>query len=136
MKKALVTGIKGQDGAYLSRLLLGKGYRVFGIDLTESKSRNLRFLNLHGSITFVQANLLDLSNMIRVIERTQPDEIYNLAAQSSVGLSFDQPIGTLELNIFSVAHLLEAIRIVNPKIKFYQASSSECTEGSPRNPCR
>jgi len=125
MKKALITGIKGQDGAYLSQLLLGKGYRVYGIDLTESKNRNLRFLNLDGSVTFVQANLLDLSNMIRVIERTQPDEIYNLAAQSSVGLSFDQPIGTLELNIFSVAHLLEAIRIVNPKIKFYQASSSE-----------
>jgi GDPmannose 4,6-dehydratase len=132
MKKALVTGIKGQDGAFLSRLLLGKGYRVFGIDLPESNSRNLRFLNLENSIVFVQANLLDLSNIIRVIERIEPDEIYNLAAQSSVGLSFDQPIGTLELNIFSVAHLLEAIRIVNPKIKFYQASSSEMFGRVPR----
>ena len=125
MKKALVTGINGQDGAYLSQLLLGKGYRVYGIDLPESDSAHLRFLNLEGSIRFERANLLDLSNMIRVIERVEPDEIYNLAAQSSVSVSFDQPIGTLELNIFSVANLLEAIRIVNPRIKFYQASSSE-----------
>ncbi|MDR2017474.1 MAG: GDP-mannose 4,6-dehydratase [Syntrophobacterales bacterium] len=125
MKRALITGIKGQDGVYLSRLLLGKGYQVFGIDLSESNSKNLLFLNLEDSIVFVQANLLDMSNMIRVIERIEPDEIYNLAAQSSVGLSFEQIIGTLELNIFSVTHLLEAIRIVNPKIKFYQASSSE-----------
>ena len=125
MKKALVTGINGQDGAYVSQLLLGKGYRVHGIDLPESDSAHLRFLNLEGAIRFEQANLLDLSNMIRVIERVEPDEIYNLAAQSSVRVSFDQPIGTLELNIFSVANLLEAIRIVNPRIKFYQASSSE-----------
>jgi GDPmannose 4,6-dehydratase len=125
MKKALVTGINGQDGAYVSQLLLGKGYQVHGIDLPESDSAHLRFLGVEGAIRFEQANLLDLSNMIRVIERVEPDEIYNLAAQSSVRVSFDQPLGTLELNIFSVANLLEAIRIVNPRVKFYQASSSE-----------
>lgn len=127
MKKALVTGITGQDGAYLTKFLLDKGYKVIGISRNVSKSniKNLKYLGIDSMVTLIETNLLDLSNIIRVIEKNEPDEIYNLAAQSSVGLSFDQPIGTLEFNTISVANLLEAIRIIQPKIKFYQASSSE-----------
>lgn len=127
MKKALITGITGQDGAYLTKFLLNKRYKVTGIsrDVSKSNIKNLKYLGIDDMITIIEANLLDLSNIIRIIEKNEPDEVYNLAAQSSVGLSFDQPIGTLEFNIISVANLLEAIRIIQPKIKFYQASSSE-----------
>ena len=125
MKKAIITGVKGQDGALLSKLLLSKGYTIYGCDLPGANDRNLRYLGIDKSIQYIDIDLLDLSNVIRMIERYEPDEIYNLAAQSSVGLSFDQPIGTIELNIISVANLLEAIKILKVKTKFYQASSSE-----------
>ena len=111
----------------MTKFLKEKGYDVIGVtrDVSKSNLKHLKYLGLDNRITIVEANLLDLSNVIRIIEKHEPDEVYNLAAQSSVGLSFDQPIGTLEFNIISVANLLEAIRIVQPKIKFYQASSSE-----------
>lgn len=127
MKTALITGITGQDGAYLSKFLLEKGYNVIGIarDTSDIRTVNLSYLGILDDIELVKANLLDLSNILRIISRYKPDEIYNLAAQSSVGLSFEQPIGTLEFNIISTANMLEAIRIVSPSARFYNASSSE-----------
>jgi GDPmannose 4,6-dehydratase len=127
MKKALITGITGQDGAYLSMELLDKGYKVYGIvrDVTVSNLANLKFLGIEDRIELISANLLDLSNVIRSIKMIKPDEIYNLAAQSSVGTSFEQPIWTIEFNVMSTLNLLEAMRMTHPKARFYQASSSE-----------
>ncbi len=127
MKTAIITGITGQDGAYLSKLLLEQNYKVIGIarNLLAGNLNGLSFLNVVNDIELVEANLLDLSNIIRFFEKYKPDEIYNLAAQSSVGLSFDQPIGTLEFNIISIANILEAVKMVNKDIKVYQSSSSE-----------
>lgn len=127
MKKALITGITGQDGAYLSKLLLEKGYSVIGItrDTSDIRTTNLSFLGIENEIELVKANLLDLSNILRLIKEHKPDEMYNLAAQSSVGLSFEQPIGTLEFNIISTANMLEAIRNASEGTRFYNASSSE-----------
>ncbi len=127
MKTALITGITGQDGAYLSKFLLEKDYNVVGItrNLQSGNLNGLSFLGVENDVQLVEANVFDLSNIIRLLEKYKPDEFYNLAAQSSVGLSFDQPIGTLEYNIISVANILEAIRIVNKDIKVYQSSSSE-----------
>lgn len=127
MKTVLITGITGQDGAYLSKFLLEKDYNVVGItrNLQSGNLNGLSFLGVENDVRLVEANVFDLSNIIRLLEKYKPDEFYNLAAQSSVGLSFDQPIGTLEYNIISVANILEAIRIVNKDIKVYQSSSSE-----------
>ena len=127
MKTAIITGITGQDGAYLSKLLLEQNYKVIGIarNLLAGNLNGLSFLNVVNDIELVEANLLDLSNIIRFIEKYKPAEIYNLAAQSSVGLSFEQPIGTMEFNIISIANILEAVRMVNKDIKVYQSSSSE-----------
>jgi GDP-D-mannose dehydratase len=126
-KVAVVTGVTGQDGAYLSKLLIEKGYKVYGFmrDVSVPNLRNIEYLGISGKVELIKANLLDLSNLIRLIDNIQPDETYNLAAQSSVGLSFEHPIWTLEFNALSTANLLEAIRIVKPNTKFYQASSSE-----------
>ena len=134
MKTALITGITGQDGAYLTRLLIDKGYSVVGLtrNAAHDNMKNLSYLSLNGCIDLVETNLLDLSNIIRITERYRPDEIYHLAAQSSVGLSFDQPIGTLEFNIISTANLLEAVRIVHSKARFYEASTSEMFGKVPR----
>jgi GDPmannose 4,6-dehydratase len=127
MKTALITGITGQDGAYLSKYLIQKNYKVVGItrNVQSGNLNGLSFLGVENDIELVEANVFDLSNIIRLLEKFKPDEFYNLAAQSSVGLSFEQPIGTLEFNIISVANILEAIRIVNKDIKVYQSSSSE-----------
>ena len=127
MKTAIITGITGQDGTYLTKFLLNKGYNIIGLIRNNSRVniKNLKYLSINTKIGFVKIDLLNLSSIIRVIEKNEIDEIYNLAAQSSVGLSFNQPIETLEFNIVSTAKLLEAIRVTNPKIKFYQASSSE-----------
>jgi len=127
MKKALITGITGQDGAFLSKFLLDKGYQVTGVvrNLASVNDDKFNYLGIKNKIDLLEVNLMDLSNIIRVLKDGDYVEVYNLAAQSSVSLSFNQPIGTLEFNIISVANLLEAIRIVNAKIKFYQASSSE-----------
>lgn len=136
MKIALITGITGQDGAYLTRFLLKQGYRVVGA-YRRASSRNLDNLSFLGvsDIELVPFELLEFSNICRTIEKTQPDEIYNLAAQTFVGVSFDQPIYTAEANGLGVARILEAIRTVNPAIKFYQASTSEMfgNAWSPQN---
>lgn len=126
-KTALITGVTGQDGAYLARFLLGKGYRVCGA-FRRSSTVNLErldYLGIRDKVELVSLDLLDLGNIIRVLEKVQPDEVYNLAAQSFVAVSFDQPVATGEITALGAARMLEAIRIVNPKIKFYQASSSE-----------
>jgi GDPmannose 4,6-dehydratase len=127
MKKALITGITGQDGAYLSRFLLDKGYEVFGAfrrtaDLNVSK---LKYTGVEDRINFVPLELLEYSNIYRAIERIKPDEVYNLAAQSFVSLSFEEPIFTSDVTAIGALRVLEAIRSINPKTKFYQASSSE-----------
>ncbi|TAL70783.1 MAG: SDR family oxidoreductase [Bacteroidetes bacterium] len=126
-KKALITGITGQDGSYLSRLLLEKGYEVIGLTrgLSESSTKNLQYLVIDSQIQLDVCDLTDLSNVLHVIQKYQPNEVYNLAAQSSVGKSFEQPIGTISFNIVSVLNILESIKIIDKNIKFYQASTSE-----------
>ena len=129
MKKAFVTGITGQDGAYLAQFLLEKGYEVYGA-YRRTSSLNLwriQFLNIenHPNLHLIEFNILDAANCIRVISQIQPDEVYNLAAQSFVGVSFEQPLLTSQTTGVGAVNLLEAIRFVNPKIKFYQASTSE-----------
>ena len=127
MKTAILTGITGQDGAYLSQLLLQKGYQVIGFSRSynEQSLCKLKYLNISDKVIVEECDLLDITSVMRNISKYQPDEIYNLAAQSSVGVSFSQPIGTISFNIISVLNLLEAIRTVKPDTKFYQASSSE-----------
>lgn len=129
MKKAIITGITGQDGAYLAELLLEKGYEVYGTYRRTSSVNFWRIEELgvdkHPNLHLVEYDLTDQANSIRMVMEIQPDEIYNLAAQSFVGVSFEQPITTAHITGLGCAHLLEAIRIVNPKIKFYQASTSE-----------
>lgn len=138
MKKALITGITGQDGAYLSKFLLEKGYEVYGAfrrtaDLHLDK---LRFLGVDDKIEFIPLELLEFTNIYRAIEKVQPDEIYNLGAQSFVSLAFEEPIYTADVTAIGPLRVLEAIRAVNPRIKFYQASSSEMfghVEATPQN---
>ena len=126
---AIITGITGQDGAYLAELLLAKGYKVFGTYRRTSSVNFWRIESLgianHPNLSLVEYDLTDLSSSIRLLEKTQANEVYNLAAQSFVGVSFDQPITTAEITGMGAVNLLEAIRIVNPKIRFYQASTSE-----------
>lgn len=129
MKKAIITGITGQDGAYLAQLLLEKGYEVYGTYRRTSSTNFWRIAEIgiqnHPKLHLVEYDLTDQSSNIRLISQVQPDEIYNLAAQSFVGVSFDQPLSTANTTGIGALHLLEAIRIINPKIKFYQASTSE-----------
>ena len=127
MKKALLTGITGQDGAYLSQLLLEKGYKVYGTvrPAVPSNLSKIKFLGIEDKIEIIPSNLYNLQEVIRLIDTINPDEIYNLAAQSSVSLSFKQPIETVDFNVRSVLNLLEAIRILRLNVRFYQASSSE-----------
>jgi GDPmannose 4,6-dehydratase len=129
MKKAIITGITGQDGAYLSKLLLKKGYQVFGAFRRTSSVNfwRLEELNVHNhpNLKLVEFDLTDQGNCITLVTEIMPDEIYNLAAQSFVGVSFKQPITTALVTGIGALNLLEAIRIINPKIKFYQASTSE-----------
>ena len=124
-KTALITGITGQDGAYLAQLLLDQGYEVHGMVRRSSSDRFDRIEPLIGDITLHQADLLDQLSIVRLIEATSPDEIYNLAAQSFVPTSFEQPLLTGEFTALGVTRMLEAIRQVNTRIRFYQASSSE-----------
>jgi len=126
-KKALITGITGQDGAYLAKLLLEQGYEVYGA-YRRSASTNLWRLEELGvaeQVKMVSLDLLEFSNILRVLEKVQPDEIYNLAAQSFVAASFEHPLYTAEVDGLAVTRFLECIRTVNPKIRFYQASTSE-----------
>ncbi|ELX10958.1 GDP-mannose 4,6-dehydratase Gca [Janthinobacterium sp. HH01] len=129
IKKALITGITGQDGAYLAELLLEKGYEVTGTYRRTSSVNFWRIEELgiqsHPNLTLVEYDLTDLGSNIRLLQSAQPDEVYNLAAQSFVGVSFEQPVTTAEITGVGPVNLLEAIRIVNPKIRFYQASTSE-----------
>ena len=125
MKKALVTGITGQDGSYLAELLLEKGYHVSGMLRRSSTETFERIDHIKDEIRFVQADLLDQMSLISALREVKPDEVYNLAAQSFVPTSWNQPILTSEFSGIGVTRLLEAIRIVDPSIKFYQASSSE-----------
>ena len=150
MKKAVITGISGQDGAYLAKFLLNKGYKVYGTYRRLSSLNLWRIKELgiasHPNLELVEYDLTDLGSSIRLIQKCEPDEIYNLAAQSFVGVSFDQPVTTAQITGLGVLNLLEAIRIVNPKIRFYQASTSEmfgkvqqipqteCTPFYPRSP--
>ena len=128
-KRAVVTGITGQDGAYLAELLLEKGYKVFGTYRRTSSVNFWRIEELgiaqHPNLELVEYDLTDLSASIRLLHQSEATEVYNLAAQSFVGVSFDQPITTAEITGIGPVNLLEAIRIVNPKIRFYQASTSE-----------
>src|SRR5688572_16951149 len=124
-KRALITGITGQDGSYLAELLLDQGYEVFGLARRLSAENYWRVDHLRDRITLIPGDLLDQLSLIRVIERVQPGEVYNLAAMSFVPASWEQPMLTGEFNSQGVTRVLEAIRVVNPKIRFYQASSSE-----------
>ena len=129
MKTAVITGITGQDGAYLAELLLSKQYRVYGAFRRTSSANFWRLEELgltnHPNLHLIEYDLTDLGSSIRLLEVSEPQEVYNLAAQSFVGVSFDQPITTASITGLGPLNLLEAIRIVNPKIKFYQASTSE-----------
>jgi len=128
-KISIITGITGQDGAYLAQLLLEKGYTVYG---TYRRTSSVNFwrieelgIDQHPNLHLVEYDLTDLSSSIRLLQTTSATEVYNLAAQSFVGVSFDQPVTTAEITGIGPLNLLEAIRIVNPKIRFYQASTSE-----------
>ena len=129
MKKAIITGITGQDGAYLAQLLLEKGYEVYGTYRRTSSVNFWRMEELgvqaHPRLHLVEFDLTDLGTTISLVQRVQPDEIYNLAAQSFVGVSFEQPSTTAQITGVGALHLLEAIRLINQEIRFYQASTSE-----------
>ena len=126
-KTALITGITGQDGAYLAQLLLGKGYRVHGVLARRSSDTlwRLRHLGVLDDVNLFDGDITDLSSMIRIVDKSQAGEIYNLAAQSFVGTSWSQPLLTGMVTGIGAVNLLEAMRIVNPKARFYQASTSE-----------
>jgi len=126
-KKALVTGITGQDGSYLAKFLLDKEYSVYGVIARRGTDTlwRLRELDVLDQVEIIDADLIDLSSLIRALERTEAEEIYNLAAQSFVNTSWDQPLLTAQVTAIGALRLLEAMRIVNPKARFYQASTSE-----------
>jgi GDPmannose 4,6-dehydratase len=129
MPTALITGVTGQDGAYLAQLLLTQGYRVIGLMRRSASSdmvgERLRWIGVHDRVELVDANMTDLSSLIRVVQNCLPDEIYNLAAQSFVAASWQQPLLTGHVTGLGAANMLEAVRIARPQARFYQASSSE-----------
>lgn len=126
-KHALVTGITGQDGAYLTKLLLDKGYNVYGTyrRLSTPNFWRLQYLDIFNDVDLISVDLIDSASMLEAIKISEPDEIYHLAAQSFVGASFEQPVGSGAITGLGVARILEGIRQINPEIKFYQASTSE-----------
>jgi GDP-mannose 4,6-dehydratase len=123
--KALITGITGQDGSYLAEFLLSKGYQVIGLVRRSSTLSNERIKHIEHKLNLVEGDLLDTTSLIRVIQKERPHEVYNLAAMSFVKASWDEPIATGDVTGLGAARLLEAIRLVDPSIRFYQASSSE-----------
>jgi GDPmannose 4,6-dehydratase len=129
MPTCLITGVTGQDGAYLSQFMLQKGYRVVGMMRRSASSdvigERLRWLGILDQVELVDGNLVDLSSLIRVIQRCQPDEVYNLGAQSFVAASWNQPLLTGQVTGLGAANVLEAVRVARPEARFYQASSSE-----------
>ena len=135
-KKALITGITGQDGAYLAEFLLKKGYKVYGLlaRRATATSWRLEYLNIFDKVELIEGDLTDVTSIVRAIEEAQPDEFYNLGAQSFVGTSWRQPQLTAQSTGVGALNCLEAIRIVNPKIKFFQASTSEMFGGMPEYP--
>lgn len=137
-KTAIITGVSGQDGAYLSKYLIGLNYRVIGLTRSYSSSglSKLTKLGIDDKIELQECDLMDYSSIIRIMDTFDPDEFYNLAAQSSVAASFNQPIGTIQFNSISVLNMLEAIRTFNTSIKFYQASTSEMFGRVPELPIR
>ena len=135
-RKALITGITGQDGSYLAELLLEKGYAVYGLIRRSSTVNFERISHIQDRVTLLPGDLLDLSSLLAAINQSEADEVYNLAAQSFVPTSWNQPVLTGDFTALGVTRLLEAIRVVNPRIRFYQASSSEMfglVEHSPQN---
>lgn len=135
-KKALITGVTGQDGAYLARFLLEKGYHVFGGYRRVSTPNfwRLHYLEVLDQIDLLPLDLIDASSVLDIVKKTEPDEIYHLAAQSFVEASFDQPIATAQITALGTLRILDVIRLINPKIKFYQASSSEMFGNNPQSP--
>lgn len=124
-KTALITGITGQDGSYLAEFLLQKNYRIFGLIRRSSTVNFERIAHIQDQIELIPGDLLDSGSLITAIQQSEPDEVYNLAAQSFVPTSWNQPVLTGEFTALGVTRLLEAVRVINPKIRFYQASSSE-----------
>jgi len=146
MRKALICGVSGQDGAYLSKLLLEKGYEVYGTsrDALALNFNNLDLLGIKKDVNYLSVDISDFRSILKAVDGVMPDEIYNLAGQTSVGLSFEQPVEAMESIASATLNLLEVIRFVNPVIRFYSAGSSECfgdtgsvaaTEETPFNPC-
>lgn len=135
-KSALITGITGQDGAYLAKFLFDKGYKVYGTyrRLSNPNFWRLQFLNIFEKVDFIPCDMIDAASITEAIEISEPDEVYHLAAQSFVGASFEQPIGTGEITGLATTRLLEAIRHINSKIKFYQASTSELFGNGNKEP--
>jgi len=125
MKKVLITGITGQDGSYLAELLLSKGYEVYGLMRRKSKVDYGNISHLVDKVNLIYGDMTDIVSLISAMYTSQADEVYNLAAQSFVATSWEQPIATAEIDALGVTNMLEAIRIVNPKARFYQASTSE-----------
>ena len=136
MKTALITGINGMDGSHLADLLLSKGYKVFGMERRSSSKNRTNTLHLENNITFLQGDLTDQNSLLRCLKESNPTEVYNLAAQSFVGESWNTPEHTSEVTGLGVLRILEAIREFNPDIKFYQASSSEMFGRMVENPAR
>jgi len=135
-KQALITGITGQDGSYLAEFLLGKGYKVFGLVRRSSTINFERLAHLQEQITLLPGDLLDQNSLITALNQSEPAEVYNLASQSFVPTSWNQPVLTGEFTALGVTRVLEAIRVVNPRVRFYQASSSEmfgAVRESPQN---
>ena len=134
--RALITGVTGQDGAYLAQLLLSKGYEVFGLCARRGQDMlsRLRWLGIQDAVRYVEGDLLDLSSLCRALERSQAGEVYNLGAQSYVATSWEQPLLTSQVTGLGAMHMLEAVRLVNPRARFYQASSSEMFGRAYREP--
>ncbi len=126
-KSALITGITGQDGSYLAKLLLEKGYEVHGLFArrTADTMWRLRYLDIADKVKLIEGDLIDLSSLIRAMEKSRADEVYNLGAQSFVATSWEQPLLTAQVTAVAVSNVLESVRLANPKARFYQASSSE-----------
>jgi len=136
MKTALITGINGMDGSHLADLLLSKKYKVFGVERRSSTKNRVNTNHLENQITFLQGDLTDQNSLLRGLKESNPDEVYNLAAQSFVGESWNTPEHTSEVTALGVLRILEAIREFNPNIKFYQASSSEMFGRMVENPAK
>jgi GDPmannose 4,6-dehydratase len=134
MKTALITGINGMDGSHLADFLLEKGYKVYGVERRSSSKNRINTKHLEGKITFLQGDLTDQNSLFRCLKESNPNEVYNLAAQSFVGESWNTPEHTSEVTGLGVLRILEAIREFNPKIRFYQASSSEMFGRMIENP--